>query len=470
MNYGAYQESVSRALNNLLRSQDSESQQEVILQCREHALTALQERLRYLGARYETEAEGHRSVHPLGADSLTRQPLHHLAELLHSLPRTGPSAVAPSDLLPGPPAHTASTTADRWRSVARDLMLGNTELTGAVEQPWLTRNNAGWYLVGDAAATIEAIVVLDQHLSRSGALPTTSDRRVLARRLVAGDVARLARWFGTDNAPDRATRAPDGKVGLDSGPRVRMIRRASDYATAQRALAGFLHVARADHEPGPPEERPGLLAARTIAAGQIHLAEAFAHWSDRVPAGSLLGEQFRNRIPALQALHRSTTRLTEIEPRRSPLAVAQQTEMITQLRKLATPPRLSRTALLDLNEATHELTVTLGRALRKEGMQRKNILILLQPEDLGLPQPRPITSSRNPFHTACKTLADDPRPASPHESWAAPIEREKLRVTLDQFSPGTAAQLRRMPPQVPRETPQRRQPTQGTKRNRHFNR
>jgi len=459
MTYAAHQEAVSRALHDLIRHREplSGGEEETALQCRHLAVASLRERLAHLGDGYAHDTAPRR----FRVEAASRQPLVHLSHLIDTLPQTGPNPGAPSDLLPGPPAQSARSVVDRWRSVARGLMLGNVELTGAEAQPWTLHKEAAWYLVADIATTLEAVVVLDHQLSADGALPTTPSHLRVAQRLAAADVARVARWYGTDNTADLAAASALTEVGLHDGPRIRMLRRVEDYAPAQRTLAGFLRAERTTSEHGLPQERPGLLAARAVAMGQLRLAGAFAGWCAREAGGSLVAEQILRRVPAFQALHRSTTRLTEVEPRRSPLALTQQSEMVIQLRAIK-DPRLSRASMIDLNEATHALTVTLGKALRREGMQRKNIVVL-EPNGLGLPQARAITSTRNPFHAACKQLAEDP-PPMPHERWAAPVEREKLRMTLDQLTVGNPTPVRRMSARVAQAPAPGRHPFRSTSR------
>lgn len=54
-------------------------------------------------------------------------------------------------------------------------------------------------------------------------------------------------------------------------------------------------------------------------------------------------------------------------------------------------------------------------------------------------------------HAACTRLASEPTPA-PSTDWAAPIERERLRMALDGVPSGRAASVRQMPPTVARSS------------------
>ena len=319
MSYAGHQEAVSRALHDLIvdHAPLDKGSTELVLACRDQALSALRERLHYLGA-------GNQPAHiepQIQVASVRRHPLHHLSRLLNSMPRTESADVPPSTLLPGPPATAAKTVSDRWRCVARDLLLGTAELTRADHQPWTTRSSAGWFLVADAASTVEAILILDQALAKGGVLRAASERGVVTQRLIAGDVAKMARWFGTDNVADLAEAGIKHKLGVGGGPPISMVRRIEHYAVAQQTLPALLHGDGTTSRPGT-DQRPGIKAARALATGQIRLAQAFAHWAENEAGDSQLANQFRSRVPAFRALHISTARMAEVEQRRSPLLLA----------------------------------------------------------------------------------------------------------------------------------------------------
>lgn len=370
--------------------------------------------------------------------TVASRPLQELGAVLDALPRTSAGNVTPSDLLPGPPAHLATTVNERWRCAARNMTLANHELSAATNQPWVTSNAALWHLAGDVAAIVEALVVLDQRLADHGVLPRVTANARTTQRLVAGDVSRLARWSGTDRAADLSYASPLSQLGLYDGPRIHVVHRPEDLAAAQRTLAALLRFRN-----GEPRPRAGLRAARVISVAQIRLGKAFADWADRSEESGTLAREFRDRIPAYKALHRSTVRLVEVHPIRSPLILAQQSEMLTQLRRFQ-PHSPTRDVLVDLNDATHAVSVSLGRSLRREGMHRKNLLVL-QEDGIDLPRPRPITNTREPFHVACKELADDPQPAVAVQDRRAGAQRERLRSTLDQQPAASSPPLRSIP-------------------------
>jgi hypothetical protein len=443
MTYGAHQEQAAQALNDLVLSNDPCQGENVepVLECRRHVVAAARERLTLLAGPWSPPRARGPTVHTVAS-----WPLQELRAVLDGLPQTAAGEIAPSDLLPGPPADVARTVSDRWRCAARNMTLANHELSAAARRPWVSSNATLWHLAGDLAAIVEAVVILDQRLADVDLLPRFSATAHTSQRLVTGDIARLARWFGDDRAADLSYASPLSQLGLYDGPRIHMVHRPEDLATAQRTLAALLRYRNGDSRP-----RAGLLAARAVSVAQIRLADAFAGWAEQSEGGHTLAGEFQRRIPAYKALHRSTLRLVEVHPVRSPLILAQQSEMLTQLRRFASPA-LPSDVLVDLNEATHDVSVSLGRTLRREGMHQKNLLVL-QEHGLELPRPRPITNTREPFHVACKGLADDPRPACAPDERSTGAQRERLRATLDRQPPASPPPLRSVPDLADRRRP-----------------
>jgi hypothetical protein len=442
VSYGQHQEQVARTLHELICHPQPAGDEEtagVVVACRDQAIKALRERLTYLAGGNEQTDE--RPAVTLG--SLTTRPVRHLMQVLDTLPQPAVPDVAPSRLLPGPDAAAADATTDRWRCLARNLLLGTAELTRADHQPWLSAPEAGWHLAGDAASTIEALLVLDNTLAAAGHLDPGHERTRLTHRLVAEHVTRLAGWFGNDHGPDSATTGVRHDLGVGGSPPVTLVRHAADYATAQRTLTALLHGHATLIRPGT-DQLPGLAAARALATGQIRLAQAFAGWAEHTGDPGL-AEQFRSRIPDWRSLHVSTTRLAEVEKRRSPLLLAQQSEMVIRLRSTRAA-RLSVHQLHDLNAATHELAVTVGRTLRHEALATRNI-VALDTDHLGPPRAQPMTGTEWAFTAACQRLADRPPPPS-HEQQVVADERERLRRILEEIVIGTPPPLRQMRPSL----------------------
>ncbi|MBO0728259.1 MAG: hypothetical protein J2P57_03300 [Acidimicrobiaceae bacterium] len=404
MTYGDHQEATSGALLRLLdltaRDYTVEltmdpAESSAVLAVRHQIHLALEERLSMLGARPQ---ERHRTDTTVSA---AKHPVHVLRSVLDGLPRPPDVDRAPCDVL-GPSPDGAAEAVGQWRTVAKHLTLGNADLAASViglpeQRP------ASWYLLGDISLTLEGLVVLDDSLANQGLLPRDSDAYVLAR-LAAGGVTRVATWRGTDSRLDFALAPTTETSFADDGPRVRLVRRPEDFAAAQRALAGFMRPRPVEDTEHPLDERPGLHAARVIAEGQVRLADVFAAWAERAGERTL-AERFRGRIQKYIELHRSTLRMTELQATRPVLVDLQQSEMIQQLCTHRTST-LSRISLYDLDAATGDLAVNVGKSLRREGLRRRNILVLDTSSD-GLPQARPITCTRNRFNLACRALASE---------------------------------------------------------------
>ena len=142
MSYAWHQEETSRALHDLIRTPRAlgDDAPVVVLACRDQAINALRERLAYLGAGNEPITG--QPAFTMG--SLAHRPLQCLSRILTAMPRPPITIAAPpSDLLPGPAAAEAGTVADRWRCVARNLLLGTAELTRADHQPWVVQRRGG---------------------------------------------------------------------------------------------------------------------------------------------------------------------------------------------------------------------------------------------------------------------------------------------------------------------------------------
>lgn len=445
MSYAYHQEEVARALHDLLRDRSAATRPDttLVLLCRDQALKAIRDRLTYIAGDSE-----HATDRPIvTVASLAQRPVQHLAQVIHAVPLPAVPALPPSLLLPGPIAAAGTTSVDRWRCIARNLLLGTAELARADHQPWTHQPEAGWHLVGDLAVTLEAVLVLDEDLVAKGILAHRTEQRRIAQRLVAGHAARLARWFGTDDIADLASSGVGSELGVAGSPPVRIVRDATDYVPAQRTLTAVLRGQASVIRPGS-DQRPGLIAARALATGQIRLAQTFANWAD--DAGEpALAAQFRSRISAWRALHVSTVRLVEFEQRRSPLLLAQQSEMVIRLRSpfLSRP---SRTELHSLTEATHEVAIAAGTVLRHEALRTQNI-VSLEYDDAGSPTPRAMLGPEWAFTTAAQRLVDDPPPVGMPQPPAAARQREQLHRSLEQTPVGSAPTFRVVRPGDPRQ-------------------
>lgn len=417
MTYGDHQEATADALLRLLNASTREHGPMdigTVLACRHQIHLSILDRLTDLGLPQAPQTR-RRAGQRMEA---VHRPLYVLHDLVAAMPDAAVDDRSPSALLVGPTAEAGVTAL--WRTAARHLMLGNADLNASADPSWRA-GAARWYVIADLANTAEALLVLDQRLAHEAHLPLQPKDVHLEARLTAGDVARVAGWRGTDTRADLAFTPEWTERSLISGPRVHLVRRPEDFASAQRRLAGFMRPRQSDDLIAEFDGRPGLLAARTVAVGQVRLAETFATWAEQA-GDDRLAERFRARIPRYAALHRSTLRMTELQKVGSPLVVMQQSEIVQRLRAHSTL-RLSPASLCDLDAASVDVAVNTGKSLRREAMTCKNILVI-DTERIGLPGARPVTNSRHHFIVACRDLAAEQ--ADPAE----PVGRgNRLRLT-----------------------------------------
>jgi hypothetical protein len=416
MTYGHHQEAASRALLELLIRDADEpldaATSELVLACRHQAQLAIKDRLWALGS---NRLLG-RPVQLKRAVACAKFPVRTLATILREMPPGDVPDLPPSAVLTRPD-EPRPAIAEHWRALARHLFLANVDLQHDPTNGARTEE-AEWYLIGDIAVTLEALTTLDERFSRTGLF--AAPENTLETRLISGDVARAAAWFGHDEAPDlELAEVTEATFGVD-GPPIWLIRSPEDFAPAQRALAGFLRPRVLDETVDAYGGRPGLHAARVLSLGQARLAATFAGWADRIGATDL-ADRFGDRIPRYRALHLSTQQLTEATKSRSIAVGHQMSELVQAIRRFPAP-RMSVADLHDLDAATHQATVNAGATLRRQGMARKNILVITCN---GAQQ---ITSSRNSFNRACRALADEPANPSPRPS--SRHHREQLADVL----------------------------------------
>jgi hypothetical protein len=422
--YGDEQERASEALLAIIRSRPPASDLPLILACRRQTHLALADRIETLRIRKRLELP-ERARQTLDA---ARYPVELISDVLRRMPKPAVPDVAPSEVMAGP---APDSVAIGWQALARHLTVGNADLRRWADDPRQI-DKRRWYLVADLATTLEGMIVADQRLVDVGCLPARRNDAYLQARLAMANVARVALWHDTDPAPDHAV--PDAPaVRTIGGAVISIIQTAEDFPFAQRNLAQLMRPISPNDSAYSISERHGLQAARAIASGQIRLANVFAEWAARADAPDL-ADRFSRRIDRYADLDRAMKRLIEKRPIRSPHVVAQQSEMVQQLgRHIGCRP--SPFLIEALDEATHRVAVNVGKSLRPESMQRRNILVF--DDDSGLP--RPITSTRERFYVACRRLAEEPalsrtpRAAGRHHRDRLAIELSTARTDARQF-------------------------------------
>lgn len=434
MTYGDHQERACRDLQALITLEQAPDGDWT--GARREALNTLAERMRHVGGPGATARPGRRTT----LSSVVQEPVPTLMTLLGDMGGGFDVGTRPSDLLRSDAA--GGSWSQHWSGVARELFLATADLVHAEDQPWTHRPSAGWHIVADAADAVEAIVAIDLRAAASRGTGGAVGRQLTERLLTAADVGRVARLLGTDDDAEGAEASTAG-----SHRTVALVRAAVDLRLAELRLATSLHPIGHDPVLNAPDSRPGLRCARVLAAGQADLNARLAARARDI-GEVLLAESFESRGRRHRELHASTVRLVDVEPRRARFPSLQQAEITSQLRGLPSL-QLDRAQLVRLDEACGNVARNLGQALRREGMQRGAIRTLRLRED-GVSVPAAIASTRQPFHVACKALADEPQREAPRLSSTA--QRTSLRRTLadvsypSQRSPRTGATGRRLAP------------------------
>jgi hypothetical protein len=357
-----------------------------------------------------------------------RQPLSLLNSMAEDMLDGHPGS-SPTDLL-GANSGSEDPSVHLWRTAARELLLATSELQRAVSQPWIGDETAAWYVVGDVAESLAAVLALDRLSGRI--VGARANDRYLTDYLVAGDVVRLAKAWGHGSQVEDLTAAAHVEVAGSPLPIV-LVRRHEDLVLAERRLAELVRPSTIDVI-GDPAERPGLLAARALSAGQIRVAAQCIQLFD--PVGDLAAT-LRGRIDLYRRLHASTVRVVDVMPRRSRLILLQQTEIATAIRQLH-GEAMSIGVATRLSNAGGEVAIELGRALRHEAMTMKRLLVVAEEE--GGAGPRPLTSTRNAFYRACKALADEPGITPERRAdEARRLSRSRLTHALNGVAPARRA-------------------------------
>src|SRR4051794_1786181 len=171
MTYAEHQEAAAKALANLVVAGPADELPTAawveVLLCRRQAVLTVTERMEHLGC-LPGRGEPPRRV---TVAQVVDQPLWHLAGVVDAMARPYLPDVAPSDILRAPLSADHAVVA-AWRIVARELFLGTAELQRADLQPWLSQGPAGWYVLGDVADTVCALLALDAKIERAGVLRT----------------------------------------------------------------------------------------------------------------------------------------------------------------------------------------------------------------------------------------------------------------------------------------------------------
>lgn len=429
MSYEEHAEAAAQALYKLLtRDQwpQTADDAETVLQYRECILDSLREQLTHVGADGGFVATGSVRVRDVSSNSVNL--LHQF--VTQSMRMPGMDRIAPSELLTAPPH--ANPDVDLWREAASRLHNSCVDLGGARLQPWRTDPGGAWYLVGDIATSVEALTVLDDRATAAGILerdprPQSARLAVNERRMIISHVASLASWRATSMSPDLAEASDQG---APTGDPLFTVNEPADLAPAQRNLAWLMRYDRSDRPGHTGMPVMDVSTARAVAVGQGRLTSQFAVAAALNADTGPLKDEFRRRQLLLADIQSRLAPLTDVAPIVNRRAMFQQQEISQGMRRFA-DHSYSPAQLLDLAQATHQVTTGFAKALRYE-MNRPSSNLRLATSD----GPKKVDRKRHPLAQATTSLARLPAPDQPVARWSGPRMRATLRGSLDRTPTG----------------------------------
>ena len=433
--YGDHAEAAACELSRLIVEDDIPIETEAVdqlLHCREVVIDAIRQRLYAFGLNTDRPLEERAVVTYSSLTEDTFGLVTLMSRVAGEVPRLPPDERAePLGVLGRP---SSNLTVERWRNIASELLAGSHALDAAADRPWLTDYGAGWYLIRDLAAALEAFVVLDDRLDQVGLL-TRHDRPVHtigleARRLTASQCSRIATWYATNDLPDQAAPHPPGDRVVVDG--VQMVTTPSDLAASQQHLGAQLRPTRQSNSTYVGEPEISADTARQIVASQLFLNTFFARMASMSAKARPLRAEFEARRELLQEIQPQLRHLIDVQqhdPYRH--RMWQQTEITTAVRRMqrdrvdfALPPP----QILTLANATHEVSHNLARSLRRELLRdNSNLRIADITGEIGATR----VHRYHPLERSLTDLVSLPAPSAPVISFNSPRQREALRRTLD---------------------------------------
>ena len=436
--YGDHAEIAAASLQELVVVDDvpTEAQDVVdLLACRDAVVSALRERLHAFGlspqhrpskySRTEVLASLAHVDHQLGA--LLDRVVYEMPQLL---PESGDRR--PSDVL-GP--RKTNRTVELWRKTAVELLAGTQALVGADDRSWVSHNGAGWYVMRDLATVVESVVLLDQRLQQLGLL-SQHDRvpdvgTIDEHRLIASHVARVATWYATSSAPDEATPSIINKDRVVGMP-VYLVSTPSDVIVAQRRLASYLRPLINDGSGYNSEPQIAAATARQLITSQLFLTGYFAEVAGAHPRARALAPEFSTREEVLSAIQPQLRYLEDVKKYEADWHRRhQQAEITVAIRtwiRNAKPFTLTSAQMLDLANATHDVTRNLAASLRRELLRKDSNLGKAHPIHRNRILP---VGRRTPLDVALADLVNVQPPSTPVAEYTVPLQRAALRGTLD---------------------------------------
>lgn len=247
-------------------------------------------------------------------------------------------------------------------------------------------------------------------------------------KLTAGD----GYLYATTDSPDHASPRPPELRRSNVLYPVSVVAAPEDLTAAQRRLASFLRPLASGDSMNVGEPEISADSARQLIASQLHLARVFSTMAQRDESTQPLAEFFDSRAEILAALQPQVRYLVDVahsEPnRRRFWQQGEMTSAVARMQNRGTPLTLQPMQMLQLADATHQVTHNLGRSLRRELTRPGSNLRDARPalEDAPFQIGR-----RSALLATLTDLLHSPAPTTPMAAYSVPLQRAALRQTLD---------------------------------------
>lgn len=438
--YGEHAENAAQALNALIRDDVIPADEQAVdrlLHCREAVVDALRQRLYDVGQDSWYPPPDHlptRTPKPMlaGLDEKLASLVDNIAFALPTLPLD--ERRAPLEFLT--PA-SDDPTVESWRAAAIELLTASHALSAAEEQPWRTDPGAGWWVMRDVAVALEAVLVLDSRLDEVGLL-AEHQRPEFAmgldeKRMVLSQTARVATWHATSASPEEASPRLRHVARSTVVVPVSLVSTPADLASAQQRLARFLRPMHASDAFYADEPEITADSARQVTASQLYLCRAFAKAASQSATTSTFAAFFNERAEVLESLQPQISHLADVRAGQEPnmRRFWQQGELTTAVARMEDHGmiRLQPTQMVELAKATHEVTHSLGKALRRELLRGNSNLVDAHPRHREGPVR---VGRRSRLEATLTDLVNMPAPSEPVTQFSNPLQRAALQQTLNQ--------------------------------------
>lgn len=433
--YADDQETAAQDLRALLTTQGLPSQAGLAraLTCRDLLWSALADRMGHLGHPVPVAVSRRTAEAPVPLSVLHDDSPRLLARVIASQPRLPEDQhLRPSDALGDRDEDLVTAL---WASAATRLIAANHSLQTAEDQPWRRDAGAAWYLLGDTAETVEALLLLDQALVSAGLLdaqppPQSAPLPATEARIIARHCSQAARWYGTSSVADLAH--PAGDVDLeDRDLGVRLVRKPEDLAAGLRRLADRLHPLSDKTAAASFEPRHNAWSIKALAVNQLHTVRVLHESAAGVPD---LARHLEESHGLLRTVAQHASQLVDVDQAadvRPHPAFGQQQEITTALRRMGPAPLRGLTVLqlTDAAMASHAALTNYARATRREVQRNDTTVRRADPgKVVGLTREH----HRSPFSNALTKLMHQPPPVIEPTRWPRASERDALRETLTQ--------------------------------------